>query len=204
MKSHLIRNNIALLILLFSIVSCRNDTVPKPRGYFRIALPEHQYEKFDSTFPYRFEFPEYAAITGDPFAPEEPYWINVSFPEFKGKLHLSYKKVKDGNLAEYLEDSRKFVLKHIPKANSIEDSLIIDRNRRIFGLYYEIHGGNAASPVQFFVTDSSKHFVRGALYFNVRPNNDSLRPVIEFLKKDIIHMINTFRWNETINKKQPN
>ena len=200
MINHLIRSSFALLLFALFLVSCGNDPVPKPRGYFRIALPEHHYIKFDSTFPYRFEYPEYANITGDPFAPEEPYWININFPAFKGKLHLSYKEVNNGNLVEYLEDSRKFVLKHIPKANSIEDSLIMDRKRKIFGLYYEIHGGNAASPVQFFVTDSSKHFVRGALYFNVRPNNDSLRPVIDFLKNDIVHLINTFQWDGNLRK----
>ncbi len=198
MISHLMRSSSLFFIILILFVSCSNDPVPKPRGYIRIALPEHHYQTFDSSFPYQFEFPEYAIITNDPYSPGEPYWINVSFPEFKGKLHLSYKEVKDGNLVDYLEDSRRFVLKHIPKANSIEDSLIIDRQRRMFGLFYEIHGGNAASPFQFFITDSSRHFVRGALYFNVRPNNDSLRPVIDFLKKDINHLINSFQWTENL------
>jgi len=130
----------------------------------------------------------------DPYAPDEPYWIDVYFPQFKGKLHLSYKVVNDTNLIYYLEDTRKFVVKHIPKANAIDDSLIFDREKNIYGLLYEIQGGNAASPVQFFVTDSTRHFVRGALYFNVKPNNDSLQPVINFLRKDIDHLIGTFRW----------
>lgn len=196
MISRLIKLSIVLIFLATMLGSCGNDPVPKPRGYFRIELPEHSYRNFDTTVPYRFEYPEYANITGDPHSPEEPFWINVNFPDFKGKLHLSYKEIKGDNLVDYLEDSRRFVLKHIPKASSIEDSLIIRRKDRIFGLLYEIHGGNAASPVQFFVTDSSHHFVRGALYFNVRPNNDSLRPVIDFLKDDINHMINTFQWKE--------
>lgn len=180
------------LIVLFT--ACREDPIPRPRGYFRIDLPEKIYQPFDTTFPFAFEYPVYAKIKGDPYAPDEPYWININFPQFKGSIHISYKVVNDTNLASYLEDSRKFVVKHIPKAQAINDSLIYDTARNIYGLLYEIRGTGAASPFQFFVTDSTDHFVRGALYFNIVPNNDSLAPVIDFLKKDIQHMIQTFRW----------
>ena len=186
-----------ILISLFLIlmVACGDTPVPKPRGYFRISLPEKSYTSFDTNFPYAFEYPEYAEITPDPYAPGEPYWINVNFPEFKGQLHLSYKIVDDTNLMDYMEDSRKFVIKHIPKASAINDSLIYDMDRDLYGIFYEIRGTGAASPFQFFVTDSTSHFVRGALYFTVRPNNDSLAPVIDFLKKDIEHLLHTFHWN---------
>jgi gliding motility-associated lipoprotein GldD len=103
--------------------------------------------------------------------------------------------VVDGNLTEYLEDSRNFVMKHIPKASAIHDSLILDRERKVFGLIYQIEGMGAASPCQFFITDSLRHFVRGALYFELQPNNDSLAPVIGLLRKDIEHMLHTFAWN---------
>jgi len=188
------RNVIPVCLTILFLASCSSNEVPKPRGYFRIELPEHSYRVLDTTFPYSFEYPVYSRIMSDPYAPDEPYWIDVYFPQFKGKLHLSYKVVNDTNLIYYLEDTRKFVVKHIPKANAIDDSLIFDREKNIYGLLYEIHGGNAASPVQFFVTDSTRHFVRGALYFNVKPNNDSLQPVIDFLRKDIDHLIGTFRW----------
>jgi gliding motility-associated lipoprotein GldD len=98
------------------------------------------------------------------------------------------------NLAEYLEDARTFVVKHIPKADAIDDSLIYRPEDRVFGLIYYIEGTQAASPCQFFVTDSSSRFLRGALYFNVPPNNDSLAPVIAFIREDIRHMLMTFRW----------
>ncbi|MCK4568733.1 MAG: gliding motility lipoprotein GldD [Bacteroidales bacterium] len=186
----------ALILMLFFFVSaCNEHHTPKPRGYFRIDLPEHEYKDFDSTFPYSFEYPVYAYLSPDPFAPEEAYWINIDFPEFNGRIHLSYKKVDD-NLAEYLEDSRQFVMKHIPKASAINDSLILDRDRDLYGLIYHIEGMGAASPYQFFITDSINHFVRGALYFDVIPNNDSLAPVIEFLKKDIEHLLGTFSWED--------
>jgi gliding motility-associated lipoprotein GldD len=186
--------NILLLILAVVVLyACNEQYTPKPRGYFRIDLPEHEYTLFDSTFPYMFEYPVYAVLSPDPYAPGEPYWLNVEFPAFKGRLHLSYKKV-NGNLVEYLEDSRQFVMKHIPKASAINDSLLLDRNKKIYGLIYYIEGMGAASPCQFFLTDSADHFVRGALYFNVIPNNDSLAPVIDFLEEDIRHMLSTFEW----------
>lgn len=183
-----------LLGLLFFIVACGDTPIPKPRGYFRILMPQKSYVAFDSTFPYSFEYPGYAYITPDPYAPEEPFWININYPDFRGQLHISYKVVNDTNLMDYLEDSRKFVLKHMPKASAINDSLIYDMDRNLYGLFYEIRGVGAASPFQFFVTDSINHFVRGALYFNIKPNNDSLSPVIDYLKKDIEHLLQTFHW----------
>jgi len=183
----------SLVLLMILVSSCDETYTPKPRGYFRIDLPDHQYVAFDTAFPYSFEYPDYASLSPDPFAPEEPYWLNIEFPDFKGRIHLSYKKV-DGNLVEYLEDSRQFVMKHIPKASGINDSLILDREKNLYGLIYHIDGMGAASPCQFFITDSNTHFVRGALYFDVVPNNDSLAPVINFLKKDIEHFLATFSW----------
>jgi gliding motility-associated lipoprotein GldD len=183
-----------ILLFVFILNSCDNPSTPKPRGYFRIDLPEKKYREFDTTFPYRFEYPVYAEISNDPHSPQEKYWINVNYVPFKATLHLSYKKV-DGNLVNYLEDAHKMVVKHIPKADAIYDSLVVDRERQMYGLIYELEGSGAASPYQFFLTDSVSHFLRGALYFNTVPNNDSLEPVIDFLKVDIDHLIETLEWN---------
>lgn len=172
---------------------CSDPYTPKPRGYFRIDLPERAYRLFDTTYPYSFEYPEYATIVDDRSNNAEPYWINVWFPRFKATLHLSYKPVS-GNLAGYLDDSHALVNKHIPKASSITQREFIDKQHRVFGLEYMIRGADAASPYQFYLTDSTRRFVRGALYFNLVPNNDSLSPVIDFLVGDIHHLINTFRW----------
>jgi gliding motility-associated lipoprotein GldD len=140
-----------------------------------------------------FEYPVYSTIESDNSSLSEPFWINVRYDRFHAKLHLSYKVVR-GNLPGYLEDARTLVNKHIPKANSITRREYSDPGNRVFGLLYEIRGPDAASSCQFYVTDSVSQFVRGALYFDLVPDNDSLAPVIEFLKTDIDHMISTFRW----------
>ncbi len=192
MKKSIITISGVVLILVF-LAACTEHYTPKPRGYFRIDLPEKHYQLFDTTYPYSFEYPDYARIVPDDRPESEPYWLNIEFPQFKGTVYISYKDVS-GNLVEYLEDSRTFVIKHIPKADAIEDSLVYRPQDRVFGLLYDIEGSSAASPCQFFVTDSTKHFLRGALYFNTEPNNDSLAPVIGFVREDIIHMLETFHW----------
>jgi gliding motility-associated lipoprotein GldD len=191
-------NYILFLSFILLISACNQNYSPKPRGYFRIDLPEKSYVKFDSTFPFSFEYPKYATIIKDPYSQNEKYWINLEMYDFDATLHFSYKKV-NGNLVKYLEDSHTLVSKHIPKADAIYDSIIIDRQRNVFGLSYQIIGSDAASPFQFFLTDSSTHFLRGALYFNSIPNNDSMQPVIDFIAKDIDHIINTLEWNEIPN-----
>ena len=183
-----------LVLLLFVFISaCQESYSPKPRGYFRIGLPEKEYLTFDTAFPYSFEYPAYASIVADQDPGSEPYWINVRFPGFNGTLHMSYKAV-DGNLAEYIDDSRTFVLKHIPKADAINDSLVFRPEAKVYGMVYDIEGNAAASPCQFFVTDSTTHFLRGALYFDFQPNNDSLAPVIGFIREDILHLLTTLNW----------
>jgi len=190
------RKNIPALILIFLAVitvSCSNDYSPKPSGYFRIDLPEKKYKAFDTLFPFYFEYPVYSGIVHDPQAPDEPYWINVDFPKFHGRIHLSYKKV-NGNLSEYLEDSRTMALKHMSKSTGISEQVVNIPDKKVYGLIYTIQGSGAASTYQFYLTDSTRNFVRGALYFSVSPNNDSLAPVISFIQSDIRHMVETFRW----------
>ena len=193
---NLIKKLSLLLLLVVFFTTCTEHYSPKPRGYFRIDLPVKKYRDFDTTFPYTFEYPLYAAISGDPYFPKEKYWINIQFPKFKATLHISYKTIHN-NLSKYIEDAHLLVSKHIPKASAINDSVIIDPSEQLYGLVYDIEGNGAASPYQFFLTDSIHRFVRGALYFNVVPNNDSLEPVIGFIKKDVQHMIATFRWKNS-------
>lgn len=187
----------AFFILLLTVIllnSCDNTPyAPKPRGYFRIDFPEKQYILLDSIYPYSFEYPAYTSIQADLHAPNEKYWINLQFKPYRATLHLSYKQI-DANLIDYLEDAHMLVTKHIPKADAIYDSLIVDRQRNVFGLAYKIEGSGAASPYQFFLTDSTTHFLRGALYFNTIPNNDSLEPIIDFIQKDLEHIIATLNW----------
>ena len=187
-------NSLAALMLLLIVVSCGdNNPQPKPRGYFRIDLPEKQYVTLDTMRHYSFEYPTYATITPDFYSLDEKDWANVEFPSFKGTIHISYKSV-DGNLSQYIEDAYKLIVKHIGKATGIRDSVIINKDRDVYGLVYFLDGEGVASPLQFYLTDSTRHFLRGSLYFNIYPNNDSLQPVIDFITDDVRNLINTLEW----------
>ncbi len=189
---------ITLIILFF--VACVDDddeTVysPKPRGYPRIYFPEKSYRLYDSLCPYSFEIPSYSRITQDRHKGAEPCWLNLEFPKFNATVHLSYKAVNN-NLAQYLDDSHDFANRHQVKATGLDEIVILKDSAQVYGLLFDI-AGNTASSLQFYLTDSSKHFLRGALYFNSVPNIDSLKIVVDYLKKDVLHLINTTRWKNT-------
>lgn len=186
-----------ILALAVSIcfMSCdEEDEVysPKPRGYFRINLPKKEYSKYDSTCPFAFEIPKYATIGRDKHSGSEPCWLNIQFPQFKATIHLSYKKVEN-NISTYLEDARSFAIKHQIKATGLNESVIIRDSSKVYGLLYDIEG-NTASSLQFYLTDSTNHFLRGALYFDAVPNTDSLKLVIDFIREDVIQLIKTTKW----------
>ena len=184
---------LASCIFLISCSSDDKDTIaPKPRAYYRISFPEKKYLNYDSVCPFTFEMPVYCRMDNDKNYGAEPCWLNMNFPRFQGTLHLSY-KVVNGNIKEYLQDTYTLASKHQIKASGIEEQLISRDSNKVYGLIYEIKG-NAASAIQFFLTDSTHHFLRGALYFNAVPNTDSIAPVLAFIKKDIYQMISTFRW----------
>ena len=185
-----------VLLFFFSFFSaCLQYDSPKPRGYFRIALPEKGYQHLDSIFPYCFYYPVYGEVVPDTRQWAEAYWADLVFDKFRARIHLSYKAVEDtDNLYRYFEDAHTFVHKHIPKATAIYDEVFIIDENRAYGMLFRIKGREAASPLQFYATDSTDHFLRGALYFETTPNNDSLAPVIEFLEKDVRHMLSTLEW----------
>ena len=177
---------------LFS--SCDNKQYqPKPRGYFRIDFPEKEYVRLDTMKYYSFEYPVYSKVTPDYLSPQEKEWVNVEFPSHKGTIHVSYKTIND-NLNVYLEDSYLMMSKHLSRAMGIRDSIIINPEKDVYGLVYFLEGEGVASTLQFYLTDSTEHFLRGSLYFNVKTNNDSLAPVIDFITDDVRHMIETLEW----------
>ncbi|MGE5395015.1 MAG: gliding motility lipoprotein GldD [Candidatus Saccharibacteria bacterium] len=188
--------NILFVFCLLSVlmtVSCKKDYIPKPRGYFRIAFPDKAYVPVDSAqLPYRFEIPVYGHLETDKERIAEPYWMNLKFPKNKAEVHISYKKV-EGNLAALTEDSRTLAYKHSIKADAINERIFVNPQKKVYGTIYQIEG-NAASPLQFYLTDSTRHFLRGALYIREVPNIDSIRPVIDFLTPDVIHLIETTEW----------
>ena len=181
------------------LAACNSEYSPKRRGYFRIDFPKHEYRLFDKPgYPYTFEYPVYAQVVQDSTffesSPENPYWINVIFPQFNGKMYISYKEVGKNDFNKLVNDAFTMTYKHSSKATEIRDSLMRTPND-ISGVFFEV-GGNAATAKQFFVTDSVKHFLRGALYFDATPNEDSLSIVNDFLQTDMQHLINTLQWKK--------
>jgi gliding motility-associated lipoprotein GldD len=175
------------------LIGCSSTPIPKPRGYFRLEFPKKEYKVFDSMlFPYRFYYPVYGEIKIDDESGAEKYWINIDFPKYKAKVHISYKSV-NGNIDNLIEDVRTLAYKHTIKADAINEKIFTNPERKVYGILYDIKG-NAASSYQFYVTDSVKHFLRGALYFNVHPNKDSLLPAVDFFSKDMIYLIESLEW----------
>ena len=186
-----------LCLAIFIFASCNSDYTIKQRGYFKIGLPEHKYVTFDKPgYPYTFEYPAYSNVVQDSTffedEPENPYWVNIEFPSLNGKIYMSYKDVQKNQFDKLVDDAFKLTYKHSTKATGIKDSLMRTPNG-ITGIFFKV-GGNAATARQFFVTDSTKHFLRGALYFDSTPNADSLGVVNDFLEVDMKHLINTLRW----------
>jgi len=207
-----------LVIMLFAFVACNSPYGTRKRGYFQIDFPERSYQRFERPdFPYSFEYPSYARITQDSTYfddnPENKFWVNVDFPQFHGRIFLSYKeiggrslyKIKQPNSTykdsfginefdKMVNDAFTLTNKNNVVSNSIRDSLV-ETPLGLHGVFFRV-GGNAATAKQFFLTDSVSHFLRGALYFDTTPNADSLKPVHDFLQKDLDHLINTLRWKK--------
>ncbi|HVW96492.1 MAG TPA: gliding motility lipoprotein GldD [Mucilaginibacter sp.] len=187
---------ILLLLTAFVFAACggNHDYSPKPRGYYRIVFPEKSYRPYVSDCPFTFEYPKYAKMEPDKNPDAKPCWLNMQFPQFNGTLHLSYEHIlskKEFNAL--VEDAHKLTFKHTVKATSIDEGIIRYPEKNVYGIYYTIDG-NAASSVQFYLTDSTKNYIRGALYFNSEPRLDSIQPVLTFVKKDVDTLIKTFRW----------
>ena len=192
-KKFIITWLLIIILILCLLSACNSEFTPKPRGYFRIDFPEKKYQKYISGCRYSFEYPVYGVIVNYNGYNAEPCWIDIEFPANKGEIHITYKTLNN-NLAKHIEDIRTLAYKHIIKADDIIENPIMFPERRVFGILYDIKG-NTASSVNFFITDSTRHFLSGALYFNVKPNKDSLAPVIDFYKKDIEYLLETFKWD---------
>jgi gliding motility-associated lipoprotein GldD len=188
-----------LVAVAIGFIACNSEYTPKRKGYFKIDFPQHEYRPFDAPgYPYTFEYPVYANIVKDSTffgdEAENDYWINIDFPRFNGRIYMSYKEVSKTNFEKLVNDAFKMTFKHTSKASEITDSLM-RTPMGVTGVFFEV-GGNAATGRQFFVTDSVNHFLRGALYFDATPNEDSLGVVNQFLQEDMKHLINTLRWKK--------
>jgi gliding motility-associated lipoprotein GldD len=189
-----------LTIPFLLLIGCDEKYTPKPREYFRIDFPEKKYHPLQPGFPYQFDIPDYAEIIADSDNPDQPNWINVSVPANKAEIHISYYDIPNQKnsgrlvLNKFMEEAHELAYKHAMKADAIQERVFMNPAKNVYGLIYKIEG-NAASPMQFFLTDSTRHFLRGALYIREVPNIDSLKPVIDFLELDIIRLIETTSWN---------
>jgi gliding motility-associated lipoprotein GldD len=184
-----------IVALAFLAVSCERTYVPKPIGYNRLDLPEPAYHGMPDTLPYWFEYSKHAKILKDTSFINDPEWIEVYYPLMKATVHITYKPVNNNLelLKEYVDDSYRLTSKHQIKAYAIDEVLVSTPSGKT-AVIEEIEG-EVPSQFQFTVTDSTRHFLRGALYFNTKVQNDSLAPAIEYVKKDIMHMINTLEWS---------
>ncbi len=185
---------LSLPVLLIISIACEGTYLPKPKGYNRIDLPTNAYVNLPDSFPYQFQYSAHAKLLKDSSWMAEQYWIDLYYPSMEALIQVTYKPVKNDTslLAEYFQDSYTLTAKHNIKAYSIEqmDMLLPHGGAAVIS---ELTG-EVPSQFQFHATDSMNHFLRGALYFKTSLKNDSLKPVIEYLKFDIVHMLNTLEW----------
>lgn len=184
------KKNILYIILLL-LVSCQKNTMPKPYGELRLEYPTPKYIAFTEPCNYGFEYSDFAKITP---SNKKPCWYYLVYPQLKAKVFITYYPVEN-NLNAHIMESEKMVYDHTIKATSIDTKSFAYPEKRVFGNFYELKG-HTASNIQFYATDSTKHFVTAYLYFNTRPKPDSLAPAVDYVKNDLLHLIDTFQWKK--------
>lgn len=176
-----------IFLSIFFFVACSDNYLPKPKAFLKVDLPQKEYERYDVEGNFSFEKPIYAFLN----SLDKDYFYDLEFPKQNSILHLTYIPIK-GNLLEHIEKSRSLAYKHNLMADAISETVYINEEFKVYGLLYD-YDGVTATAAQFYLTDSSNHFFRGALYFSTEIT-DSLLPVNNFLKDDLKHIIETFRW----------
>lgn len=186
---------IVLPIISLFMLGCGDEPLPKPKGYLRLEYPEAKYKKVVSSLPFTFEENELLASTSKVKSSGKTKGLNVKYPSLKATIYLSYKEVDNDNLDSLLRDAQNLTQKHTIKADEITYKPFENPKDKVYGMLYEV-GGDAASQSQFYVTDSTKHFLSGSLYFYAKPNYDSIYPASEYLKKDIKRLMESIKWKE--------
>jgi len=176
-------------LIIFFFISCSEETLPKPKAFLNLEYKKPVYQELLLKRPYAFEFSERVTIKDSP-----NNWLKLEYPRLKASLDITYRKI-DKNLRELLVESEKLVFKHTSRAEQISSNNYVNDKGMIYGTLYNITG-NAASHIQFHITDSTNHFIKGALYFKIKPNYDSLLPAIDYIKNDIFHLMETFKWEQ--------
>jgi len=186
----------SILVVLLLLGSCRKSYQPKPHGYNRLILPEPAYVLSPDTLPYQFEYSRHARLYRDTSWIRDKHWVEIHYPQLNATIHVTYKSVSKSEklLREYLQDAYVLTAKHQIKAYAIDETIVRTPSGKT-AVIAELEG-EVPSQFQFTMTDSTEHFLRAAVYFNVAVQNDSLRPAIEYLKRDAMQLINTLTWNK--------
>ena len=176
-------------VFLLLFIACSDTPVPKPDGYFRLELPEQNYQRYvNKECNFTFDYAKSAVIEQ-----QENCFLNISYPSLKAKFHISYLEINN-NFNELIDQEYEMREKHNAFASSVKELVFQHPEKKVNALVFDIAGKKTATPLQFFISDSTHHFFRGSLYFYNSPNNDSLAPVIEFLKEDLNRLIESFEW----------
>ena len=173
--------------ILFLLISCNEDILPKPKAYLSLEYPKKSYKELEVIRPYSFSILENTTIIN-----EKNNWLKIKYPKLKASIDITYRPIKN-NLKELITESEKLVFKHTVKAEQIIPKDFVNSKKRVFGSIYEITG-NAASHIQFHITDSTNNFIKGSLYFYAKPNYDSILPAVSYIKEDILHLVETLKW----------
>ena len=177
-----------ILILILSLFSCNEDEIlPKPKSFLRLEYPEVKYKK-SATAPYEFETNNQAKIMVN-----SKNWMLIKYPKLKASIDITYRTLNNNNKKEVFKEANKLTLKHAPKADAIYSDIYENKEEHVYGKLNNVVG-NAASTLQFQLTDSIKHFIVGSVYFDTAPNYDSLYPAIKYIEKDIRHLMSTTKW----------
>ncbi len=177
-------------MVLFSIVSCNEEVLVKPAAQLRLDYPAPDYGTENTDCPFTFEMNQHAR-----WIKKQGCNINIEYPTMKATLYMTYQEVKNNNLDSLLQDAQKLAYDHTIKANSIPAYPFVNPDKNVYGMFYMING-NAATPAEFYVTDSINHFLNGALYFDAKPNFDSLYPAVVYLREDIRKLMETLEWQQ--------
>jgi gliding motility-associated lipoprotein GldD len=185
-----------LLLTCILITSCTKDYQPKPKGYNRLLIPEPAYQPLPDSLPYFFEYSKYARLLNDTSWIRERHWVEIYYPQLKANIHITYKRIHNNDqlLREFLDDSYTLTAKHQIKASAINETIATTPDGKV-AVIAEIEG-DVPSQFQFTMTDSTRNFLRGALYFDTQVANDSLKPAIDYVKRDVMRLINTLKWTD--------
>jgi len=179
--------SIATILLALTVLSCKDDVVPKPASFLRLDYPEAKYVGFENNCPFTFEMNEAASIKGDPNC-----GFAITYPKMKATIYLTYKPVNN-DINKLLKDAQKLTYEHVIKADDILEQPYLNPQKKVFGMFYQVNG-NAATNSQFYVTDSTKHFITGSVYFYAKPNFDSVMPAASYIKNDMQRLMETLKW----------